>query len=83
MIKAASKELNKQEVIDKIMTNFSKYFNDVNAEWSSGSIDRMKEKGMFAVPTDKKFNPTGTLTRQEFAVVLDRLVTSILNNTLK
>lgn len=78
-----NKNKNNHKVVEEIMKTFSKYFCDVDKQWSAASIDRMKEKGIFAVPDDKKFNPSGTLTRQELAVTLDRLVSKILDGSLK
>ena len=70
----------KEEVIKEVMKNLSRFYSDIEASWAVNSIDSCTEKGLFAVPADKKFHPTNNITRQELAVVLQRVVDYILEN---
>ncbi|WP_410767811.1 S-layer homology domain-containing protein [Fontibacillus sp. BL9] len=49
----------------------------------AGAIDRNKNRGLIGGKTESEFKPHDPVTRGELAVVVDRLVSSIVENKLK
>lgn len=68
------------EKVEEFVNSLSKYFDDVTVSYQASSIDRAKEKGWISGVAEKKFNPTGNLTRGDFAVVLSRFYDSLMKD---
>ncbi|GFN30807.1 N-acetylmuramoyl-L-alanine amidase [Paenibacillus xylaniclasticus] len=76
-------KLLKKEIVETVMTTFSRYFNDVTKQWQASTIDAAVDKGIFAVGTDKKFRPDEPITRAEIAIVAERVINYVLNKVNK
>ena len=51
----------------------SKYYSDTKGRWSEKDIDRARELGLMLGVSDTEFGPTGTISREQLAVVVVRL----------
>ena len=51
----------------------SKYYSDTKGRWSEKDIDRARELGLMLGVSDTEFGPTGTVSREQLAVVVVRL----------
>lgn len=78
-VKAEYIKLIRLKVVDMIMTNYSKYFKDIEKDWMAPAVDACKERGLIALSDDKMFHPNDPLSRGEFVVIIDRLVNAIIS----
>lgn len=71
-----------QGIVDALVKTFnikkkekpmSKYYSDTKGRWSEKDIDRARELGLMLGVSDTEFAPTGTVSREQLAVVAVRL----------
>lgn len=64
------------EILDKIRGDKEMVFKDVeNTRWSKSAIDFAVEKGILIGFEDGTFRPTETVTREQMAVIIQRILT--------
>lgn len=57
-------------------------YTDIQGDPARRAIERLAAKGILAVSPDGKFNPTGQVTRQEFATYLGRALNLTVQGTI-
>ena len=60
----------------------SKYYSDTKGRWSEKDIDRARELGLMLGVSDTEFGPTGTVSREQLAVVVVRLYDKLKEEVL-